>query len=40
MEPAPLGESWQRVERWLEERGRPRKLAPAATPADLARAEP
>ncbi|GGT57708.1 SMI1/KNR4 family protein [Streptomyces coeruleorubidus] len=39
MEPAPLGESWQRVERWLEERGSARELAPAATPADLARAE-
>ncbi|MFH8497083.1 hypothetical protein [Streptomyces coeruleorubidus] len=39
MEPAPLGESWQRVERWLEERGSDREPAPAATPADLARAE-
>ncbi|MFI7018946.1 hypothetical protein [Streptomyces sp. NPDC050164] len=39
MEPAPLGESWQRVERWLEERGRARELAPPATPADIARTE-
>ncbi|WP_086563569.1 hypothetical protein [Streptomyces africanus] len=39
MEPAPLGGPWQRVERWLEERGRARDLAPPATPADLARAE-
>jgi cell wall assembly regulator SMI1 len=39
MEPAPLGESWQRVERWVVERGRAPELAPAATPADIARTE-
>ncbi|MFJ4973757.1 hypothetical protein ACIP6X_00165 [Streptomyces coeruleorubidus] len=39
MEPAPLGESWQRVERWLQERGRARELAPPATPSDIARTE-